>query len=117
MLWRMSVRNSIRQKSCVSSKFLVLPRNVPVAPGWGDCMLSWGSSCGEHTQPAMCMWWLTTAQHAQAAHAMEEGAGGFMRWLGKHAREMGRDIGLVLRIPTFNIVVLQARHWPAPRRQ
>ena len=45
----------------------------------------------------------------QAAHAMEEGAGGFMRWLGKHAREMGRDIGLVMRIPTFNIVVLQAR--------
>ena len=41
---------------------------------------------------------------------MEEGAGGFMRWLGKHAREMGRDIGLVMRIPTFNIVVLQARH-------
>ena len=33
-----------------------------------------------------------------------------MRWLGKHAREMGRDIGLVMRIPTFNIVVLQARH-------
>ncbi len=41
---------------------------------------------------------------------MGDGAVGFMRWLGKHAREMWRDIGLVLRIPTFNIVVLQARY-------
>ncbi len=40
---------------------------------------------------------------------MGEGASGFMRWLGKHMREMWRDIGYVLRIPTFNIVVLQAR--------
>ena len=60
-------------------------------------------------QPGMPETWLTAAD-TQAAHAMEEGAGGFMRWLGKHAREMGRDIGLVMRIPTFNIVVLQARH-------
>ncbi|KAK9835393.1 hypothetical protein WJX81_006954 [Elliptochloris bilobata] len=50
----------------------------------------------------------------KATHMMDEGTGGFLRWLGKHAREMGRDIGLVLRIPTFNIVVLQGIVGTAP---
>ena len=51
----------------------------------------------------------TAARSLQADHVMGEGASGFLRWMARHAREMWRDIGYVLRIPTFNIVVLQAR--------
>ena len=87
---------------------------MPAVPGRGGCVQSWASGQGVRS----------STQHvgvaaddggAQAAHVMEEGAGGFMRWLSKHAHEMARDIGLVLRIPTFNIVVLQARPLPSVR--